>query len=248
MFSMQRFLHVLVNDLKAHAKRLLLGTGGAMVIGVLIYTMSAGNAEDQQLLYLPVFAFSLLLGGAIFTSSIYADIHSPTQRYLALMLPVSALERFTSRYLISGPLFLMYFILMFRVFEFIARGFTLAFQDEVLPSLNLASEEIHLFIWTFVAGHALVLLGAILFRNYALPKTALAMMGLFLWFTLLVHLTVKVFFWSHFASIWSLEIMTPIRMELWIEHVPERLLSALGFLFYCWILFMGYTALQDHEV
>lgn len=248
MFSLKRFLPVVANDLKANARRLVLGTGGAMVIGVLVYIAAAATPEASGQLYLSMFTFALLLGGGIFTSGIYADMHDPALRFYTLMLPVSALERFVSRYLLSGPLFLLYTIAAFRVFEIVASWFTQLLHGQTLPALTLASEEVHVIIWLFLAGHALVLLGAIYFRSYALPRTALSVMALAVWLGLLMHVAVKIAYWDHFPSLFSMEQSTPIRMTLWMEQLPDNAIQAIFFLLYCWVLFIAYSALKDHEV
>lgn len=249
MFSFPRFLLVLRNDLLAQGKRLLLGAGVALVAGILIYigNMTERDATSEAPLYLITFMGVLLLGGGLFTSQLYADLHHPQERYFTLTLPVSAMERFLSRWLLGAPLFWLLAVVFMYVLQFCA-----ALITEPLTGLRaqpFAFTQATLFTSAaFFVGQALMMLGAVWFRSMQFAKTILT--GLILWlsYTVLAVLVTKLVFFDYFESIWSLE--SEVRFSI---HFPDFLLSetfgkAAALLLYLWLLFLSYSCLRDHEV
>jgi hypothetical protein len=249
MLSFSRFLLVLRNDLLAQGKRLLLGSGAALVAGILVYAsnLTENEATSETPLYLVSFMLVLLLGGGLFTSQLYADLHHPQERYFALTLPVSAAERFLSRWLLGAPLFWLLAVLFMHVLQFCA---TLIME----PLTGLRPQPFALTVpvmfasLAFFLGQALMMLGALWFRSMQFAKTILA--GLLLWlaYTVLAVLVTKLVFFDHFESIWSLE--STVRFSI---HFPDLLTSetftkAMAFLLYLWLLFLSYSCLRDHEV
>ena len=62
----------------------------------------------------------LIVGGLICTSTIFADLHHPLQRFHYLTLPCSNLERFLSRYLLSAPLYYLYVLVAYAILDWVA--------------------------------------------------------------------------------------------------------------------------------
>ena len=250
MFSWQRFIHVFLNDFLAQYKKVLLVSGGALAIGLFVCYVSvpAGMDSEQPRLFQVLFPICLLFGGAAFTSIIYSDMHHPLERYHCLMLPLSALERFISRYLLTGPLYLLYVIVFYWLFEQVAALLTETAFDNRAASFSLYAPFMKDYIKAFFAGHAVMLLGAIYFRGYALPKTLITALLLQTSFALVLIVSVKLMFWEYFESFWSMENIKPFDVNLELIITVPFLGDVLVAAFYLWILFIGYTCLREHEV
>lgn len=250
MFSWQRFTHTLLNDVLAQYKNVLFSSAAAIVIGTIGYCIEFNANPEETPFYVPAFMVALLLGGAVFTSTIYNDIHHPLERYQSLMLPVSSLERFLSRYLLTGPLFYLFIVVLFKVFEVIAALVTEYFFDATAAPLDLQNELVVHINYAFFAGHAILLLGAIFFRNYALPKTVLAMLLLGTLCGALEVISIKIVFWDYFPSFFSFENDRPISFGWGLDEneIPQPVVQGIVGAIYLWILFMAYSCLKDHEV
>lgn len=249
MFSFPRFLLVLRNDLLAQGKRLLLGASAALVTGILIYigNVTEREATSETPLYLVTFMAALLLGGGLFSSQLYADLHHPQERYFALTLPVSAAERFLSRWMLGAPLFWLFAVVFIHILQFCAAFITEPFMGMRAQPFAL-TPPILLVSLAFFIGQAVMMLGAIWFRSLQFAKTILAGLLLWLLYTVFAVLVTKLVFFDHFESIWSLE--SEVHFSI---HFPDFLMSptfakAAAFLLYLWLLFLSYSCLRDHEV
>lgn len=247
LFSLPRFSLAFVNDLKATARMVALSSLAAFGIGVLFYLVHSGDLNQDEGLYIPAFLTLLFGGGLLLAGNAYADMHHPLQRYHVLMLPVSALERFLSRYLITGPLFVLYALVLFRVFEAVAGIITEWVAGDRIPPLDPGNEVIRYSIFAFFAGHAVLLLGAIIFPRHPLPRTVLCGIALVCLLFATVLLSIKIFFWDYFPAPFAFEPHQPFNMEPFWAGWPDRVHYMLLWLLYFWVLFIAYTALKDHE-
>src|SRR5688572_1015915 len=121
-FLWSRFKRLLINDLQIHGTKILMGSAAALLVGLLIYLTIASSldADVSVSIYRELFSIGLMAGGLAVTSRIFNDMHHPLQQYLYLMPPVSNFERLFSRYLISGPLFYLYFVGFYWLFDSIS--------------------------------------------------------------------------------------------------------------------------------
>lgn len=255
IFDPRRFAHVLINDLlQLQLRRIAFASLGLAGIGFFVYFVNLSadtDVADAQLAFVQ-FATLLFLGGAIFTSMIYNDMHHPLERYHFLMLPYSNLERFVSRYLISAPLFVLYAIVLYKVFE-VCANFVCALLREgrVVAPLDLDSPFLWNTVKTYFVMHIFVYAGAIWFHSNALIKTLFT--GFVLWalFGALLFISVRLMYWDSFISLFDTNPEGPyINFEflavgedgfMWYHKL---LFSAL----LLWFLFLAWLGLKEHEV
>ena len=152
--------------------------GAAAVFGLLlIVTLGAAILAPAELFdvrefYIPVF----YIGGLIFTSQIFSELHSQNQSYSLLTLPASTLEKLLGAWFITSPLYVvLYSVLSFIIFSL---GSLVAGQPS---SIVLFFTESY---WHSIASYMVIqtifLWGACYFRNYNFLKTGLSIIVLFL--------------------------------------------------------------------
>ncbi|GAA4426030.1 hypothetical protein GCM10023188_07630 [Pontibacter saemangeumensis] len=117
-------------------------------------------------LYLVVF----MLGGYIFTSKVFDEMHAPQKSYMFLTLPVSAAEKLLAAWFISSPVYVVVFGLMMLVLSFFSS--LLAGSVDALPFLF--DRTFFTCIQVYIVTQALFLLGATAFRGNNFLKTLLA--------------------------------------------------------------------------
>lgn len=250
-FAWPRFIRVFANDLiLLKARRIAMASLALIGLGLLVYLTSVPGARPgvvEPSLYL--FPILLLGGGLVFTSIIYGDMHHPLERFHYLTLPCSNLERFVSRYLITAPLYYVYALVLYFVFEQIAKLLCLWLFDATFEPFDPADLADRSFTLAFFVAHAVVYAGAIWFRSFALVKTAASLFGLWLALTLVFSLTMRLVFWDSFISLFELRPDVYINLNIpFMSEEPALAHKSLLFAAALWVLFLGYLGLRDHEV
>jgi hypothetical protein len=254
IFNWQRFLRVFFNDLLLlQARRIGVASLGLMGVGILVYVTNVTEIPDaNQGVGIVTFLILLIGGGSIFTSMIFNDMHHPLERFHYLMLPCSNLERFVSRYLITAPLFLVYAVVLFKVFEVIANFIcSLLWYGDTVPVVDFGNEEIRHGILGFFVGHVFVFTGAIWFRSYSLIKTMMASFVFWSALGAVFFIALRIFYWDSFISWFETNPEGPYINgealtfgEDGIFWYHKLLLAA----FLLWVLFLAYKGLEEHEV
>jgi hypothetical protein len=258
IFSWPRFVRVFINDLfLLQARRVAFTSLGLVGVGILVYLLSAGADPDEaQDLAFGMFAALLGFGGMVFTSMIFNDMHHPLERFQYLMLPCSNLERFVSRYLITAPLFVVYAIVLYKVFEAVANFLIEALTEaQGIAPLDLSAEPTQMLIWAYFAMHVFGYAGAIWFRSYSFIKTQVAGMVFWMACGAVMFLSIRILYWDSFIGLFELNPEGPFPN---IEFGPENFVDeddnflpwvkVGGVAFLGWFLFLAYMGLDEHEV
>jgi len=240
-----RFRHVLANDFLQQWKKIWIATLALAGVGLVAYLTNvdpgaAARPEIHRGLFVPV----LMLGGMIFTSAIFTDMHHPLQRFHYLTLPCSNLERFVSRYLLTGPLFCLYVLVVYMVFEWLASLIARAMLGTSGAGFSPFHEEVLETTLNYLWMHALVFAGAIHFRSHALIKTLLVFLVVGCGLVAVQLIALRVVFWDHFTSLVQVEP----DFTLHLFFIPPPILTALVAALAAWVLFIAYLGLREHEV
>lgn len=244
-FVLSRFAREVRNDLAANARGIVIATLAFIGIGTLIYLTNVSN-EPNNGVNTADFLFSVLLVGAglMVTSLSWSDIHHPLGRYQTLMLPVSALERFAARWLLTGPLLCLFCIVVFRLFETLANALCLQLYGAAMPPLQLGSDASEQAFAMYFALQPLAFAGAIRFRNYALVRTALLGSAVYVVLTIIAMVAVRLVYWDYYDSLFEKE--APIRLPLFTLVPP--MITVVVTLVDLWVLYLAWLLLNDHEV
>lgn len=250
LFDPARVTWLLRNEMLTARSRLLRYTIGGIVIGLLIYivgllaAMSAGNT-GQYAMYSDVFPIVLMIGGIFFTASIFSNLHTPLENIQYLMTPVSAPERFLTKYLVSGPLFVVYLLLVWLVFEVLAQLLARLMFGTAGQFLDVSNPEIWASIAAYLKFHVLVFAGAVFFRRHTLLKTMATYALLLGTGVSLVVLTLRL----RFAGLleggdFAFDAETQVNLSM-----PQAWHFDFLWLLVClWILYLAYLWLVDYEV
>jgi hypothetical protein len=183
-FSPTRFGRLLrkhtAENLPKYAMSTAVLAGGVLVVlGALTYLTHRPLERELQII---LFLFGLLAAGAIFTSSVFAELGNPRGAAPALLLPASHFEKYLVAWLYSLPVFFVLYTAVFMVINYLV--LQLGNQGrpyEVYDFSRGVSEWVGPLL-SYALLHSLALWGAIFFRRLHVIKTA------FLFFGLLVSL------------------------------------------------------------
>lgn len=247
-FSLRRFARLMLNDTLRVARPVLYGTAALFGATVTIYLTRFGGARPtDDPLYVGLFGFCLIGAGMLFTGVAFQDMHHPLQRYQYLMLPSSTLERLLSRYLLTGPLFVLYGTLAFMAFDFVSNQLTAVWVGARQPLFSPLTEQVRMVAWGYIATHMAMFIGAICFRTHALLKTILFLLLLLLSLVLVENLAERILFpgsfsWTQFENVQPL----PLQLQPWFEAAWMNVVFVIGA--FAWFLYVAWLCLRDHEV
>jgi hypothetical protein len=240
-FHWPRFKRQFCNDLLQQWRTIWMATLALAGAGLVAYLTNVDSqVTGGPALYRYLFPVGLIGVGLIFTSTIFADLHHPLQRFHYLTLPCSNLERFLSRYLLSGPLYYVYVLVAYAIFDGLAGWISQALigmSAQPFAPFEPRMRELTLY---YFALHALFFGGAIYFRSYAFIKTMLSATLIAFGLVLVQLAAVRIVFWDYFAPRFPL----PIRLLA----LPPAVQAGACMLLSLWALFIAYYCLREHEV
>jgi hypothetical protein len=246
-FSARRFGRVMRNDLWRVARPALYCMAALLGTTVAIYLIAFRNARPtSDPVHEVLFGCCLIITGLLFTGAAFRDMHHPLQRYQYLMLPVSNLERLLSRYLLTGPLFVLCATSAFMAFDFIGNQLTHIWINERQLRFSPFAGETLAVIWGYLMAHLAVFTGAICFRSHALLKTLLFLLVAVFGLALFEELALRIFHpdsysWTQFSPVHPVPVeLMPWFTASWMNYVACIAIAA-------WVLYVAYFCLRDHE-
>ncbi|MDT8398872.1 MAG: hypothetical protein RQ899_09690 [Pseudomonadales bacterium] len=249
-FNFSRFLLLQRDEVLDSLPRLIRYSVALMLIGLVLYgigVMGASfNTAESFEFYENVFPSVLLLGGTLFTGTIFRALHTPLENIHYLMLPVSTLERLLVKYLASGPLFVLYVMLAYLGFEICAQLLSNTLFGYAAQFVDFSSAAVLDGITSYLKTHAFIFAGAIFFSSYTLVKTVITYLLLMGSGVFLAWQTLRLRFASYFDG-WMLVPNENISLDLNIALQPWHF-EVLSVLLSGWILYLAYLWLADYEV
>lgn len=142
---------------------------------LLVISLLAGYSDPGRLSRIaPLFYVALFIGGYVFTSNIFAELHSPQRSIPFLTLPVSKIERLVNVWLLTAILFPVLALLSYALVVFLAH---------LILGVPLTGDSFSM-IWSksalnvvmiYVITQSIFLFGAIYFRKHNFFKTLLSL-------------------------------------------------------------------------
>lgn len=213
-------------------------------IVVLIVALLIALICTVQLAYKPsnidasFYFFLLYVIGFIATGSVFNELHDRQKAYKYLLLPASSLEKFLAKWLLTAiiyPLALLFLLYSLSLLNFILNTL-LGLPGPSYTYMTIFNGDLWLGICKYIILQAVVLLGAVSFKKYALLKTALVVISFFMLIGALFWVLTW-FFMPHFALDESL-----VRASLQGWHFIFWVLLAP----FCW--YVTYLKLAEYEL
>jgi hypothetical protein len=174
LFDFKRLLLLMRRQIFSSAKGLLIAFGG-MAGTLLIISLLVAYFNPQGIgAMVPLYFVVLFIGGYIFTSNIYFELHQVQRSYSYLTLPVSLTERLVSGWLITGLLYAV-FSLMAMFLIGLAGNLVMQLLNGTMPFGGVFTMGNFRTIGVYLVTHGVFLLGAAYFRKNNFLKTLLAL-------------------------------------------------------------------------
>jgi hypothetical protein len=246
-FSARRFVRVIQNDALRIMRPVVFTTVVLFGLTVCIYLLNHERlGVDLQSLPLALSGIYLIGTGLMLTGAAFQDMHHRLDRYHYLMLPVSSFERLLSRYLLTGPLFVLYGTLAFLAFDFVGKQLVLMYWDVRHPLMSPFTVATRWVVSSYLLAHVVMLIGAICFRTHAFLRTLLFLLATFLGLMVVENVAERLLFpelysWTRFERLGPL----PVEVVPGFAFTWLNIAFAIGI--FAWLLHVAYACLRDHE-
>ncbi len=172
ILNFNRIFYLIRNEIASNYKKIFTVFGA--VAGILFlnsisrfYKPSANTSGGW-------FGIILIIGGLIYTSNIFKDLHHPQKGIHYLMQPASITEKFLAKLLMVSAGYSLTVIVFMFLFSAMMSGLSLIFFGYGQTLFNPFTNDVGWMILNYIIIQSVFLLGSVYFKRSAFFKTILA--------------------------------------------------------------------------
>lgn len=235
-------------QLTINAKSLLVSLSACLGVLVIINFLTiyfGGNVEPELIISLSF--VMMFMGGYIFTSIGFNELHSQDKAYQYLTLPATTLEKLVSVWLLTSIIYVLMSLVLLGLLVIICNLFALFVGSSSVSFGTLMSFPIWKIIWIFLVTQSIFLLGSCYFRKNNFLKTLLALFVI--GFILGIYGTINgfIFVGSEFQGI-SNDQMNGAMTEFMENTFPKIIAFLFNYLLAPFFYVVSYYVLKERQV
>lgn len=195
LFSLPRFLVMFRKSLFEMAKGMGLAMGIYVVIYLVLYIVRIGienNSGVGENFNQEFFSSFLSIGGSIYASLAFSEIHNPQKRMLYLLLPASHFEKFITAWLLTFVLLFITWTIVFTSFSYVAMLVSHILFGVSISSFNIFDQNLTENLVSFYLIHTIFFTGSIFFKKFSYFKVIIALILISFTLIILVGITGKI--------------------------------------------------------
>jgi hypothetical protein len=227
-------------------------TGLGAIGGLLFLIVFADSYFRGYVNYEPfmsTFYLLFFLGGFIFTSRIFSELHQPEKSYQYLTIPASTLEKLIAQWLISGIGFILVSYIGLRIVAIVGAGLSSALFEIDYQWLHLSHFEFLKAASSYLVIQSVFFLGACYFRNHNFIKTILAIFIVALVLNVITLIVVYIAFGQSGLSESNIWIHSgEILPHFFTVEMPQVLESIFWYVMAPFFLVVSYFKLKERQV
>lgn len=240
-FNINRLSNFIQRQIALNTPPMLIAAGAVsgtlLIVSLLVAYYNGHELENLKGFYLTVF----FVGGYIFTSNIFSELHTPQKSYFYLTLPVSTLEKTIGSWLLSSVAYTIVFQLVTGIIYMITR--LAAGQGPTLT--EFFNRDYFLAVGVYFVTQTIFFLGASYFRKYNFLKTLLALF--------LIQVAIGLYAgglgWLLFRGEPMNNNSFTGEFEFAVEHIiPQVAKFLFWYVFAPFMLVVSYFSLKEREV
>jgi hypothetical protein len=228
---------------------------------IMLVSVLANLGRSSQFVHMQLFMPLMYIGGFVFTSLAFRELHQGEQSYFYLNLPASSLEKLISKLLVTSVGYAIGALVFYSLVSLLSEGVNRLIFGYGHPLFNPVSREVLFSVAVYLVTQSIFLLGSVYFRKLAFLKTVIAWNVFAIGTAILVGLTT----WLIFRGVYledgllrpearaALESLAETgRFEALLEDIGRGFWLTLKILFWgvlapvCWII--TYFRLRETEV
>ena len=255
IFKPTRLGRLLLNDLFANGRGLLIAIGAALGTLLVVNVSSVGSFEAWRF-HTIFFPLTLLIGGQIVTSLSFRELHNGGRGYMYLTLPASMLEKYATKLLLTTVGWTIAALLGYWLFSVIAAGLTSLLFGMSHRIFDPFDKTVWWFVRLYLATQGVAFFGAVYFRKLHLLKTVLTLTAFGIAVSILAGVMARLVFFDYFrgtgAAFFELNLGEHFGNSDSLARFYEGVLKVVEFGFW-WVLtpffwVLGYLRLRDTEI
>ena len=176
VFSVARAWHALRADLGQQSRAVLVGAGAVAAVILIASVFSPEPAGDFHATFFPL---ALVAGGLLFTSTLFAELPDKPRAHAYLTLPISTLERWAVRMLLSTVGYAVVALVGYFLVILLGAGISQLIRGQAQPVFAPSVDDWRAVL-AYLVTSSLFLFGAVYFRRWNALKVILSLAGLFL--------------------------------------------------------------------
>lgn len=219
--------------------------GTLLVISLLVAYFQPQNLTGLSGLYFTV----MFIGGYVYTSNIFGELHQSQKSYQYLTLPVSTTERLFSAWILTAVLFPLVSVVLMALIVFLA-NLVMNFTFDVTPFQSVFSNSGWTAVKVYAVTQSVFLLGAVYFRKNNFLKTVLALFVV----SVVIQIVIVSTAWILFSPISENGVnIGPQNMSLELEHfimeyIPVTARLVFWYLTIPFFLTVSWFSLKERQV
>jgi len=200
-FNLNRLSLLIKRQLVVNLKNLLIAFGASFGVLLIIFFLIIYQAHSVPFAPLVSISFVVIfLGGFIFTSIGFDELHSTDKAYQYLTLPATTLEKLASIWILTSVSFVIISLFIVVLVAILGNLFAMIIGANT-TSLNLLfSYPILHLLWIYFVIHSIFLLGSCYFKKNNFLKTLLTLFLIGIIISIYSFVNSLIFFGSTFHS------------------------------------------------
>ncbi len=250
IFNIRRLYLLIRRQLLSNANAWLIAFG-AVAGSLLVISLFVAYFQPASLAGLTGLYFTVMfIGGYIFTSNIFAELHQAQRSYQYLTLPVSITERVFSAWILTAIVFPLIALLSMALIVFIA-NLVMNFTFDVEPFQSVFSPVSWASIKVYLVTQSVFLLGAAYFRKNNFLKTVLALFVI----SMIIQTILALSAWAIFSPLSETggfqigpQHMSEQMENLFLNYIPTTARIIFWYLFAPFFLVVTWFSLKERQV
>lgn len=239
---------LIFRDLYINRKSALIMAGTLTGLLTLFGVLDKMDQEPTtSIFHITWYGIFFLIIGIFHTGGVYSEFAQPATRQDYLLLPASHLEKWSSRWLRTLPLYILSFTLVYWLASWIMNLVCLLAFNEIHSAFNPFQEKIWDYWQIYIIAHAVFMIGAVHFNKAATIKTALSVLVLQTAISFIIGIAAWIIFksWSIEESMVTFNFDFSEQLELLFGKVGQLILWLVLVPFFWWVSFLK---LKEKEV
>lgn len=226
------------------------GAVSGTIFLILMFAAYQTKSFNSNMLFSTVMPF-FFLGGLIFTSSSFKELHDPKTSYNFLTFPISTFEKLFGIWLSTSVLFSIASIATIFIINILVSILSSQLFDFRLHIDNIFVPELFLGVGKYIVIQSIFLLGAIYFRKNNFLKTILAISVIFIAFAILTGLAGRIMF-NDFIGPHTFNFnnnnVSIEHQSMFSDTIPQILNFTFWYLLTPFFLVVSYFRLKERQI
>lgn len=248
--NIERLYYLMKRYITLNTKTILIAL--AAISGLLLLIILAESYGAQQVRYegyMETFYTAFFLGGLIFTSRIYHELHTPEKSYQYLSLPASTLEKLLSHWLLSSIGYILASFLAMYIVALLGGLLSAGLFQADFQFIDLAPHRLPQAAGTYLVLQSIFLFGAVSFRGHNFLKTILGLFLFGIFISIFTSLAARIILGDVFGQ--ELPHIEPGIQQVpafFSETVPAIMESVFWYVVAPFFLVVSYFKLKERQV